>query len=221
MVRAMMSRLGKLRGTSSRAIDKVAGTGQGEQLSFGFATRVKPGAPQMWGKTGSGEQALLFPDRGPGAIPSRPAPDRGPGAIPSRPAPASGPMADAVSEATSGALNAQGLGGMALMGLVGGGASAVTGGEFGQGAVMGMGVGYGARSLITTANVRGLGKSIQSNEKLMANGYAESFGNWASGATMSARAAAFSGAGLGGFFLGGSRQPSHARGFNQHRGNGF
>ncbi len=135
-------------------------------------------------------------------------------------------MGDAIEQttemATRGFTSGQGMRGVAGMGLIGGGVSAMTGGDFSEGAMFGVGAGLGARTFVTSANLQGAGQKIlNSNSKFAKNGFVKDFGTALSEATVSARQSALAGAGLGGFIFGGSGQPSHSRGFNQHRGNGF
>ena len=136
-----------------------------------------------------------------------------------------GAMTDAVAQSSgigAALISGQGMAGAIGMGAVGAGVSWATGGEASQGAAFGLGMGFAARGLFTTEAVRGLGKAITSNERFAADGMVNRFGSWASEATVNSRAMALSGAGLGGVMFGGSNKPpSHARGFNQHRGNGF
>lgn len=130
-------------------------------------------------------------------------------------------IADAAAQ-SSGFWSGQGMAGAMGMGVIGAGTSWATGGDIVQGAAFGMGAGFAARGLFSQKNVRGLGSSITSNERFAADGMVNRFGSWASEATVSSRTMALSGAGLGGVMFGGSNKPpSHARGFNQHRGNGF
>ena len=107
--------------------------------------------------------------------------------------------------------------------MAGGTASYATGGEFGQGAVVGGMVGFGGvraakffsattptgmKSVLGESMGGGLASMTESARPYMAE---------ALGDTFTRRGAMVAGAGLGGFIFGGRR--NHRRGFNSRRGN--
>lgn len=114
------------------------------------------------------------------------------------------------------------------MGLVGGVASYATGGEFGQGAVVGAAFGFAGRSAYralrgnmtdisaATSRVAESKKSRLSGAAGLAMKHGPSLNR------VQERHAMLAGAGLFGVLGGGSRnRPNHRRGFNSHRGNSF
>jgi len=114
------------------------------------------------------------------------------------------------------------------MGLAGGAASYITGGEFGQGALMGVaggatigrGVGFLGSKINQSMISSGMKKHIQKagfvgNAASMLERAAPAIGN------SDRRIAMLGGAGLVGMMGGGHRDNNKRRGFNAHRGNAF
>lgn len=134
------------------------------------------------------------------------------------------PGAAANNPRSSNMMNALSIAGTAGgMALAGGTASYMTGGEFGQGAVVGGMVGFGgvsaARFFSATTPTgmksvlgEGMGGSLASMTESARPVMAEALGD-----TVTRRGAMVAGAGLGGFIFGGRR--NHRRGFNSRRGN--
>jgi len=135
----------------------------------------------------------------------------------------------------TGALDRGGIGGMLAMGTIGGTASLATGGEFLQGAGVGIGFGYAARGIHRnmTTQLGGKGSAMFGESGKLAQRAASEeggFGGMMAGAalkmgpsvqTIQARHAMMAGAGLFGAMGGGNRKNNHRRGFNAHRGNTF
>jgi len=135
----------------------------------------------------------------------------------------------------TGALDRGGIGGLLAMGTIGGTASLATGGEFLQGAGVGIGFGYAARGIHRnmTTQLGGKGSAMFGESGKLAQRAASEeggFGGMMAGAalkmgpsvqTIQARHAMMAGAGLFGAMGGGNRKNNHRRGFNAHRGNTF
>lgn len=128
------------------------------------------------------------------------------------------------------------IGGTIGMGMIGGGVSYATGGEFGQGFVAGAAGGFAARGLKRMAlNNQAPGGGLTMTKKYAnasfsgtsdvdgARGVLGSVLNSTATSlqTMKARNLMMGGAGLSGFAFGGKREKNHRRGFNQSRGSRF
>lgn len=139
----------------------------------------------------------------------------------------SSPSNAAITPEGGGLAGASPLAMAAGMAAVGGVTSYATGGNFGQGALLGAAGGYGmmkagmAGSALKGSQLKGsfLGKEMGGNLAKMTKG-ARTAGREFFGDTGNRRAAMLAGAGLSGMVFGGNRR-SHKRGFNSRRGNGF